>query len=354
MKEIRTIVQAYHLVNHATTGAALATVVRVDGSSYRRSGARMLVLDNGTYTGGISGGCLEGDALRKCRHAIATQKPLLVTYDTTQEDGHQVGVGLGCNGIIDILITPLDPGDSHNPVNILGTITETRLRRILLTVTAGAFAGKAILYEPGAYLAMPLEPYAAVLQQQADEAFLTGKSKSYRFPDSEDTYFVEVIDPAFRLFLVGSGTDLVPVLRFANELGWDCFIKGNALKVSAVAKGIAYRMLPSDDEFSLIDQHSAVVLMSHDLKTDEANIALVADSPARYIGLLGPAVRGRKLMSGVNLKDVTQRFFSPAGLDIGATTPEEIALSIIAEIKTCFAQRRGTSLYLKDGSIHER
>src|SRR5580765_1415322 len=118
MKEIQSILSAYSQIDFSKTAAALATVVRVEGSSYRRTGARMLVLDNGTYLGGISGGCLEGDALRRAQKAIASEKASVVTYDTTKDDDHQVGVGLGCNGIIDVLFTPLNPNE-QNAVTIL-------------------------------------------------------------------------------------------------------------------------------------------------------------------------------------------------------------------------------------------
>src|SRR5437870_12934040 len=116
MKEIRSIINAYNKIDFTSVKAALATVVRVEGSSYRRTGARMLVLDNGTYLGGISGGCLEGDALRRAQKAIIQDKPSIITYDTTQDDGHQIGVGLGCNGIIDVLFMPLHNEDENNPV----------------------------------------------------------------------------------------------------------------------------------------------------------------------------------------------------------------------------------------------
>ena len=110
MKEIKSILKAYQNLDHSTTRAALATVVRVEGSSYRRTGARMLVMDDGTWVGGISGGCLEGDALKRARLAIAKTQASLVTYDTTEDDAHQIGVGLGCNGIIDVLLAPIEPG----------------------------------------------------------------------------------------------------------------------------------------------------------------------------------------------------------------------------------------------------
>src|SRR5215472_3857018 len=124
MKEIRTIVNAWQSIDLRTTRAALATVVRVEGSSYRRTGARMLVLDNGTYLGGISGGCLEGDALRRAQKGIALRRPSLITYDTTQDDDYQIGVGLGCQGIIDVLFTPLESDDPGCPMQILAGLTD--------------------------------------------------------------------------------------------------------------------------------------------------------------------------------------------------------------------------------------
>src|ERR1700754_61546 len=141
MKEIRTIVQAYKSIDFTQTKAALATVVRVEGSSYRRAGARMLVLDNGTYLGGISGGCLEGDALRRAQKGIALHRSSVITYDTTQDDDYQIGVGLGCEGIIDVLFTPLRPDDAANPLRILAGLTEIRRPEILLTVTGGPDPG---------------------------------------------------------------------------------------------------------------------------------------------------------------------------------------------------------------------
>src|ERR1700744_6401561 len=119
MKEIKAIISAYDKLDKQHSRAALATVVRVEGSSYRRTGARMLVTDDGVWVGGISGGCLEGDALKRARIAIVRAEPSLITYDTTDDDAYQIGVGLGCNGIIDVLFTPLHFGDNNNPVEVL-------------------------------------------------------------------------------------------------------------------------------------------------------------------------------------------------------------------------------------------
>jgi xanthine dehydrogenase accessory factor len=135
MKEIKAIINAYDQINPEKTKAAIATVVRVEGSSYRRTGARMLVMDDGVWVGGISGGCLEGDALKRARLAIAKSQPSLVTYDTTEDDQHQIGVGLGCNGVIDVLLTPLEFDNLNNPVEILKScMSERRQTHILLTI----------------------------------------------------------------------------------------------------------------------------------------------------------------------------------------------------------------------------
>src|ERR1700709_1888426 len=154
MKEIKAIIEAYDQVDTATTKAALATVVRVEGSSYRRTGARMLVMDNGVWIGGISGGCLEGDALKRSRLAIQNSQSTLITYDTTEDDPYQIGVGLGCNGVIDVLFTPLDVNNKYNPVEVLkACVKANRDTHVLVTITglSGQWqsikAGEVIRYE---------------------------------------------------------------------------------------------------------------------------------------------------------------------------------------------------------------
>ncbi|MDG2451108.1 MAG: XdhC family protein, partial [Saprospiraceae bacterium] len=132
MKEIRSILQQYDKIKSTNKKMALATVVYVEGSSYRREGARMLVVEDGTWIGGISGGCLEGDALRKAKNAIVKDQSSIVRYDTREEDAFQIGVGLGCNGIIDVLITPLG-NETNNTINILKDCVNSRIANVLIT-----------------------------------------------------------------------------------------------------------------------------------------------------------------------------------------------------------------------------
>src|ERR1700741_2434471 len=134
MKEIIDIVAAYDQAKKSGKKTALATVVLVEGSAYRKAGARMLITEDGQLTGAISGGCLEGDALRKARMVILQQEPLLVTYDTTDDDDAKLGVGLGCNGIIHILIEPIHPENQNNPIQLLKSISNKRQNAVLVTL----------------------------------------------------------------------------------------------------------------------------------------------------------------------------------------------------------------------------
>src|SRR6476646_293234 len=134
MKEIRDIIRAFDNAEKQGKATALATVVHVDGSSYRRPGARMLITEDGELTGAISGGCLEGDALRKAQFAILQQQNKLVVYDTTDEDDLKFGVQLGCNGIVYILFEPVKPGDANNPINLLKKLAQQRQDAMLVTV----------------------------------------------------------------------------------------------------------------------------------------------------------------------------------------------------------------------------
>lgn len=365
MKEIKAIIDTYNQIDFSTTRAALATVSRVEGSSYRRAGARMLVLDDGSYVGGISGGCLEGDALRRAQKAIALGKPSIVTYDTTQDDNHQVGVGLGCNGIIDVLFTPLQANDPLNPVHQLSGIVDTRTIRLAITVTAGAdgLLGRMFLFTDAAHFAQnfPVPALVPNLLQDMESTLQQGQSQTgtYTAGDATLQVFIELVQPATQLVIFGGNYDIYPLVRIGAELGWHTTVVMNTAKADKSLFALASKVLHHKGEDQpAIDAHSAVVLMAHDFATDSANFEAMLQTDAAYIGLLGPRKRTQKMLdamaaAGKPLSDTDwQRVFTPAGLDIGAVTPEEIALSIAAEIRTHFSGRRGMPLRERQGTIH--
>ncbi len=201
MKEIRAIVESYHKIDFTKNKVALATVVRVEGSSYRRTGARMLITDSGDWIGGISGGCLEGDALKKAKFAMAQNKATMVTYDTTDDDPYQIGVGLGCNGIIDVLLAPINSEDPNNQVLTLQNCIESRKPNVIVTITnlKGNFKniqlGDAFIFDSEKEFSLSL--ISEKLTNDIESCLKTQNSatKAYKNPDGEIQLFIEVIPP---------------------------------------------------------------------------------------------------------------------------------------------------------------
>jgi len=361
MKEIRAIIDAYHAIDHERHKVALAVVVRVEGSSYRRAGARMLVVDNGTWTGGISGGCLEGDALRKAYHAIHMQKPSMVTYDTTQDDDKQVGVGLGCNGIIDVLFIPIDQRDEDNAIKLLEKVVADRRMNILVTVTEGEIDeyrrfGYSWLYNPLEDEFLDEDWISAL-----EEIYHKKRSNTISMPNEyggQTKLFVEVIQPAIQLYICGGNYDIYPLIRIASELGWEVQVQANPNKLHPDAFKLSKKIWSKQETPTGVDSRSVLLLMAHDFKTDKENVRNYISSNAPYIGLLGPKVRSEKILrelaeDGVDISpEQVGKLHFPTGLDLGAVNPEEIALSICAEVIAFFSGRDAKPLKLRKGKIY--
>jgi xanthine/CO dehydrogenase XdhC/CoxF family maturation factor len=322
----------------------------------------MLVLDDGTYLGGISGGCLEGDALRRAQKGIALQRSSVITYDTTEDDDYQIGVGLGCQGIIDVLFTPLDPEDPAGPLRVLSGLTGIRAPAVVVTITGAPDfpqLGRTLLYEDDdSFLGrFALSSIAGAVLQEIRKTLAEGASRTVGYGPCQ--VFIELILPATHLVAYGGNADIRGLLQLSKELGWDTTVVLNTVRADKTLVAAATTVVDSGGGVQpCIDAFTAVVLMSHDYRTDTRNLRNVLSSPASYIGLLGPRKRAEKIFDALaaegnrlNAADL-QRIYAPAGLDIGAATPEEIALSILAEIRSHFAGRRGMSLRLREGSIY--
>lgn len=370
MKEIKAIIKAYDSIEPGTH-AALATVVRVEGSSYRRTGARMLVQDNGTWTGGISGGCLEGDALKRARLAINNSRATLITYDTTEDDPHQIGVGLGCNGVIDVLFTPLDLESRYNPVEILKScVKASRDTHILLTITnlegnlGDLASGNVVNYiGPESLEVFKSEEIRRQISEKV--AFQISESKSapaqFSAEDCHIEIFIEILPPEINVILMGHQYDVYPMSRLLKELDWRVSICGDILKINPQIKSFTDAIV-SNSEFEklIVDEHTAIILMSHDYKTDKRNLTRVLKTKAPFIGMLGPKVRSEKIWKELSeegnkiSESDMKRIYAPVGLDIGAVNPEEIALSLAAGVKAVFSNRDGGFLKFRETPIHQR
>ena len=376
MKEIRDIIKAYDEAQKHEKRTALATVVHLEGSSYRRPGARMLITEDGQLTGAISGGCLEGDALRKALLVITEKRTMLVTYDTMDEDDAKFGVGLGCNGIIQVLIEPVNTTDYNNPIQLLKAITSKRQQAVLVTLFSlqdkkNPQPGTCLLLTEDGNIIDTAPSLNDILVNDAKEVFEKHSSsfKSYLASGNteavETTAFIEFVKPAVSLVAIGAGNDVMPLVAMANVLGWESIVvDGRANYAKQERFPSACQVLVSKPENVLgqitVDDQTVFVLMTHNYNYDMAMLKALVEKNVVYIGILGPKKKLDRMLEELKDEDLslTKQQLSvihgPVGLDIGAETPEEIALSIIAEIKTVLSGRKGKLLKENTEVIHPR
>jgi len=375
MKELEKIVAAYNQVDFKERKAALATVVRVQGSAYRRAGARMMMTDDGRWTGAISGGCLEGDALRRARHIINEGKPQVIRYDTMEDQSAtSLGVGLGCNGIIDVLIEPVTENDHLHHIHLLKSFLGKPRPERSIELIATVFSSENDSIQIGERLFQQAdnqvtnyishaglsEQIAALLPQIKQE----GKSQNCTFIVGEGEkveVFIEVLKPAVHLVLFGAGYDSVPLVKMAHEVGWyitladDCVAHLQPKRFPDANEMLEVHRDAVSQKLKFGEQ-TAAVLISHNYKFDLAVLKELLKTEVPYIGILGPKKRFDKMLAelgGLNEQQM-RKIHSPIGLDIGAETPEEIAISVLAEIQASFTKRGGNFLKAREGSIHER
>jgi xanthine dehydrogenase accessory factor len=367
MKEIIDIVAAYDEASKQAKKTALATVVLVEGSAYRRAGARMLITEDGQLTGAISGGCLEGDALRKARMVILQQEPLLVTYDTIDDDDAKLGVGLGCNGIIHILIEPIIDTQT-NPISLLKAVISSRDYSVLVTIFSIADRkapqpGSCLCLAEGKTLMNGFDAlsYKNELLEDAKNALDNQHSSVTAYEGY--TAFVECVKPLLSLVIIGAGNDAIPLIKFASILGWNItVVDGRPNYASTERFPLIKDLIVAKPEQVLthlkINGWTAFVLMTHNYNYEIAFLKELLPLETSYVGILGPKKKLERMLEELEESGATitpknlEAIHGPVGLDIGSETSEEIALSIIAEIKAVFSARNGNSLKYKTTVIH--
>ncbi len=372
MKEIRDILRAFDEAQSIGKQTALATVVHVEGSSYRRPGARMLIEDDGQLTGAISGGCLEGDALRKALLVMTEKRSRLVTYDTMDDDDAKFGVGLGCNGIIQVLIEPIDIANPNNPIQYLKAVNEKRQKGVLITLFSlqdrkDPQYGTCLLVKEDGSLIDHTPVLKDVLLADANDALInqTTSFKNYISDNHNLTAFIEVIKPPVAVIIIGAGNDVMPVVDMADILGWEATVVDGRANYAKKERFVsACQVLVAKPEQALdqidIDEQTVFLLMTHNYNYDMAMLRQLLQKNVAYIGMLGPKKKRERMLNelreeGLNFTDQQLSVLhSPVGLDIGAETSEEIALSILSEIRALFAGKDVQSLRTLKEVIHPR
>lgn len=297
-----------------TEETVVATVVDVVGSSYRRPGARMIVTRERRLAGAISGGCLEGDIVRR-GFWRSESGPAVVTYDASED-----GAGTGCNGVIDVLLERAPIGDI-DPIAVLARCMRDQTRATVVTRFRGGFARAELV--DGHVAAMP------EIEAVAREATRTCVV--------DQRYLIEVLAPPPRLFVLGGGLDAVPVIAQARAVGWEvlaCVPYGRPEVRARLAGADRVVVAPADEIAALVDasDRAAVVVMNHDIEHDTRGLGAMLGSQARYVGVLGPRARTQRMLDALSMH-ADARLHAPVGLDIGAECAEEIALAIVAEVQ---------------------
>ena len=353
----------------------LVTVVGTRGSSYRSPGARMLILPDGSRIGAVSGGCLEGELCRRA-HWWTSESPAVVkTFDTsTQEDNE--GFGLGCGGGIDLLLERLDrdpvlerlagPGvaDATHPLLAQERVNRSREASALAvlvhaTERCGLRVGERFALETAdAHPERPYPQIAALLRRCMNIGY-SFTQELREGPLAGCRFFLESLTPPVQLLVCGAGTDAQPVVTQAAALGWSVIVldqRGDFARPAHFPE--AARVIVAKDPAAFdglrLDTRTAAIVMSHSFAQDAFFLESLLRQPLGYLGVLGSRRRTLDLLARLGHDAMPAELHAPAGLDIGAETPEQIALSILSEVQATFAKRRGGELRERDGSIHGR
>ncbi|UOQ99637.1 XdhC family protein [Hymenobacter sp. 5317J-9] len=369
MTELQRLLLAYDRHRADARPCALATVVEVLGSAYRRPGARMLVTEDGELTGAISGGCLEGDARQRARQAIFRGQPALVTYDTRDEDDPRHGLGPGCQGVVRILLEPLRFDAPDNPIELLRGFAQHPEPAVLATVfetdasgLRAAVGQRLLLSATGAVRGTPL--LASPLAQAALDTLAQGQSRVLNIETDAGPVraLLEILTPPLRLVVYGAGNDAQPLVRLAASLGWHVAVvdgRPNLATPARFPEAAEVRIVPVRElETQSPDPAAYHVLLSHNYAYDLAALQTLLPTAAPYIGLLGPRAKAGRLLEELELSEAERshvlghRLHSPIGLSLGGETPEEIALAIVAEVQAVKNGRAPRHLRDTTASIH--
>jgi xanthine/CO dehydrogenase XdhC/CoxF family maturation factor len=373
MSELRALVEAARQVREQRQAFLSATVVRVRGSGYRRPGARMLASQDQWLAGSISGGCLERDVMTKGFWRTQNERALLVTYDES-EDALDERSGSGCQGIVDVLLErhaaePVSDADvftaaerciREESVAVVVSVFRSTRPDVPVGTRLVARAGEITGASGSAYLRSEFaaEIEAAVAAQRAPYAVHRGNAS-----DGEIEALIECLVPPPHLFVFGSGHDVTPVVALAKNIGWTVTVW------DALPRTAARERLRAADHYltgSLQDAVArlsrsvcpAAVVMAHHLDQDRASLAALLPSRARYLGVLGPRARTEQMLAdcraaGVALTEsALARLYAPVGLQLGAQTPAEIALAILAEAQAVLSSSEVSVLRAQSGAIH--
>jgi xanthine/CO dehydrogenase XdhC/CoxF family maturation factor len=376
LRETAEILELFTSANASGHKLVMATVVDVEGSSYRRPGAHLLLVDDGRKAGSISAGCLENDLIARGEQLFDSDRCALLQYDNDEF----FGLNYGCDGTIFVLLQPLNSSAISFP-QVFQKAQSTGKEFVLATVfecDEAKLIGTKILTQDRTILTSELAPAqenvmenglpSALLKLVADEVAHTERrdnfSREFKNVALEDDarvsmkLFFETVKPSIRLVVFGAGDDVIPVLSVAQSIGMEVHIVDSRRSYLDRFEGTVPTHIYSDkfDSQTLFNApgRTAALVMSHSFELDKRFLSCVLKNECAFAGVMGSRKRTGKLLAELGMESHSERITFPVGLDLGAETPEEIALSICSELLSFFKGTTSIPLSQVNGPIHRR
>jgi xanthine/CO dehydrogenase XdhC/CoxF family maturation factor len=353
------------IVNAINSGRkmVLATVVDVSGSAYRRPGAHLLLVDDGRKAGSISAGCLENDLIARGEELFESSECLLLEY----ENDEFFGLNYGCDGTIFVFVQPINESICLFPVAV-ERVQETAREHVLATVFHSeecAHIGKQFLFDREAQLVSSnaivdcsSDKLPGEIAQSIRRAIDSNCNQNFDIEFESTRVFFELIKPTIRLAIFGAGDDVIPLLNIANSVGLETHVIDSRPsyldRFANQAHVYSYDRSFCSERVFTAPERTAAVVMSHNFELDKRFLSTVLNSCCAFIGVMGSRKRTHRLLSEIGAEIQSHKIRFPVGLDIGAETPEEIALSICSEVLAFFREASGQPLNKVMGTVHQR
>ena len=322
MREITRILTM--LEQRVDAPAVLATLVQVEGSSYRVPGARLLWFPDGARSGSISGGCLEGDVIEQAKVVLATGRARRVAYDMAAENDLVWGTGSGCAGRVLVLLEPV------------AAIRPAWIAAVRRNLTARV-ATRLVITHDG----------AGELGTQLAGGAMAGAAAGQ---------FLDVVQPPPQVLVFGAGDDAQPLACLAQELGWQVTVVDSRAATATAARFPGATVLVAPPESAVtaaaIDARTLAVVMTHRFREDAVLLRALLAAPVAYLGVLGPRRRTERLLVEIGVAVAPAKLHAPVGLDLGGDTPEAVALAVLAEMQCRMTGRAPIHLRDRAAPIH--
>lgn len=335
--ELKEIIQQAFINQQKGLKNLLATVVHLEGSSYRKPGVRMLISEDLKSVGAVSGGCVEKEIIHRAKSVFSNEKPKIITYDGRYK--------LGCEGILYVLIEPFLISDKF-----LTNLSEASLKRESIQIESH------FIKEDEAF-----GNFGSLITFKNKEQFKFSNTFDFQNKNSLEI-FTQVLRSRFKLIIIGAEHDAVKLCKVASNLGWEIdvitSIKDSKQINDFPGANSVVGGSPENIKFSNIEENTAIVIMNHSYAQDLKYLVQLSKYQTKYIGILGAPNRREKLFNDLfdytpeTTEEFLETIYTPAGLHIGAKTPEEIAISIIAEILSVIREKKPFSLRNLQGKIH--